>query len=85
MVVVGLYRKDIVNSSLFENDKLEAFGTYYDGNSEDFAIAGLVYVQTASYAACELSWNEDALALLHKEFFNITGQQGKVWLLPSGH
>jgi hypothetical protein len=85
MVVVGLYRKDIINSSLFDNDELEAFGTYYDGNSEDLAIAGLVYVRTASYAACELSWDEDALALLHKEFFNITSQQGKVWLLPSGH
>lgn len=84
IVAVGLYRKDIVNQSLFD-DELEAFGTHYDGNAEDYAIAGLAYAETESYAASELMWDENALVLLHKQFFDITGQHGKVWLLPSGH
>ena len=83
-VFVGLPRSDVDDQELIENEELEVCPPYYDGNSDDGAIAGFAYSTTPTYSARELKWDHAEIDKLKAKFKKLTGQEAKVYLSPYG-
>lgn len=79
-IFVGLPRGQIEKQELIEEEELEVCPYYYDGNSDDGAIAGLQY----QYAdgPTEVEWDPAKVDELRAAFLALTGQEPKVWVSP---
>ena len=84
-VFVGLPRGEIENQELFEDEQLDVCPPHYDGNSEDYAIAGFEYAGSETYGASEFEWNPAKIDELKAEFHKLTGQTAKIYLSPYGY
>lgn len=80
-IFVGLPREE-VDSELIENEALEVAPPHYDGNGEDYAIAGFALAMSEDYGASEFKWDAAKVEDLLAQFKELTGKDAKVWLSP---
>lgn len=83
-IFVGLPRKEITNNQLIENEELEVCPPYYDGDSDENAICGFSYLESPTYGAVELKIDRNVVDELKAKFFDLTGQNARVWLSTKG-
>lgn len=80
VIVVGLPRRDLININIIDEDIMESFPAYYDGNYDPRAIIGIEYERTARYSSMELHWDENYVDSLKNQFFTLSGQEAKIYL-----
>ena len=83
-IFVGLPRKEITNEQLIEDEKLEVCPPYYDGDSDENAICGFPVQESPTYGAVELKIDRNVIDELKAKFWDITGQDARVWLSTKG-
>lgn len=81
-IFVGLPQSEIENTDLVAEETLEVCPPHYDGDGEDYAIAGFQYLGTSPYDSKELVWDQAKIDTLKAEFKELTGQDAKVYLSP---
>lgn len=88
-IMVGLPRKEITNDELIdeliEDEKLEVCASYFDGDSDDDAICGFSYLESKRYVAVELKIDRNEIEELKAKFWDLTGQDARVYLSPRGY
>lgn len=87
VIAVGLPYKslDIDGLISLENESIEQIPIYYDSPVED-SVCGIIVSRTNSYDYKEIELDALQLAIdeAKKEFHNLTGQHGKVYLSTEG-
>ncbi len=84
-IFVGLPRGEIENKDLIDAEILEVCPPYYDGDSDESAIAGFPFKTSERYSAVEFEWNRTQIDALKSKFKEETGQEAKVYLSPYGY
>lgn len=80
-IAIGLPRGDIENEDLIDDGDLVLFCPYYDGS--DDAIAGLEYKSSGEYNHSLFTWDQAAIDELKRQFKELTGLDGDVWITPN--
>lgn len=89
-IVVGLPRRDLSNLDnlkeiLYDDESLEVCAPYYDGDSDDSAIVGVLIYKSPNYAPKEIDLNSNVIAEAQATFKEITGLDAKIWISPRGY
>ena len=84
-IVVGLPRREIINQELIDNGDIDICPPYYDGGGDGHTIAGICYIDSGDYSACEVAWDERKIASIKAKFFELTGQHAKIYISPCSY
>lgn len=86
VIIVGLKRVDLKGiddlEDLIDDEVLEVVSPFYDGESKECSIVGLIYKTSLTYEAVPLAWDDLKIMELQEEFRAATGLAPLVWLTP---
>lgn len=83
-IVVGLPCDEIIDKSCLNDDDFVTCPLHFDAACDNM-IVGVLYMETDEYSAEELVWDEEIIQQQKEYFFEVTGQQPKVWLCTHGN
>ena len=83
-IIVGLPRSEFDSAEFIEEEDLHVCPPYFDGNSDDMAIAGFFYKKSGTYRAAEISFDQGKINELKAKFKELTGKDAKIYLSPNG-
>lgn len=81
-LVVGVRRDELPpeGQEWLDDGDIEAFAPYYDGNSEDYTICGLVVIRTSRSKEVNLETLPSLVAKQMKQFTVFTGMVGRLYI-----
>lgn len=82
-IIIGLPCDEIIDKSCLNDDDFVQCPLYYDATCGNM-IVGILYSETDAYSAEELTWDESIIKANFSYFFEVTGQQPKIWLCTYG-
>lgn len=82
-IIVGLPCDEILDKSCLDDENFERCPLYYDAGCDNM-IVGMPLWETDSYSAEEIEWDDETICHYKEYFFEVTGQEPKIWLCTCG-